>query len=230
MRPPGLSRLPRRLPLPAVLRPGTRRTDERAAPAAEALTRSEARLATLESKGQALASITATIAAAIGLAISLTWPDSTTFARCLLTAAAAYALKSLHAPLVLAGPLPRPQSPPAAEPTQPPLPAGIPDQQPQEAALNRRTARHLSNLLATSRRDLLKATLLITIWAVLALLGYGTKASPPPRTPPIPCRQSCIYVRDEERPLQPAASCESGRERLKVPHIAVGSRRRCDPR
>lgn len=187
MRSPRLRRLLQRVSLPAALRHGAFPAKERAREASEVLARSEDTLTAVESKGQALTSITAMVAAPIGLAISLTWSDSTTLARCLLTAAAAYVLKSVRAPFTLAAPAQR-ALPPIAATTR------LPDLQLRAATLNHRRAQHLTNLLVSSRRDLLKAILLFTTWAALALAGFATDAQSTTEKPNIPAPPPCRYV------------------------------------
>jgi len=71
------------------------------------LERSEQRLESIEGKGPGLATVGAVVAAAIGVAISLTWDDASTFERVLLATAAAYAVMSLAAPIKLVGPIER---------------------------------------------------------------------------------------------------------------------------
>lgn len=168
------------LPLPAALRRGSHPAAERrAAEASQALTRSEGELTAVESKGQMLTSISAIVAAAVGLAISLTWSTSTTPAKWLLVGAATYDLKSLWAPLALTGPVQRACPFPITTKAGRAKPAAHPPEHKLQAAnLNRLTALRLSSLLATSRRDLLKAILLFTAWATLALTGLATNTQP----------------------------------------------------
>jgi hypothetical protein len=151
----------------------------------QALGHSEAALNTLEGKGQALAVLAAIVAAALGAAISLAWADSSVAAKLLLVSATWYVLLSLHAPLFLAGPVPRacPWSIPAALDDGA---IGMPLEvtKLRAVAQNRRTAIEISGRVARSRHHLLKALVLFTVWGLLALTGLGVTDPPhPARTP-----------------------------------------------
>ncbi|MGN6258131.1 MAG: hypothetical protein ACTHN3_10345 [Solirubrobacterales bacterium] len=164
--------------------------------AGDALAHSERQLTTLEGKGQALTSIAAMVAAAIGLAITIAWSDSTTLAKWLLVSAAACDLKSLRAPLVLVKPVQR-ATPHIVSATAGQTPSLV-ERKLQAATLNRLTALRLSNLLATSRRDLLKALLLFTAWALLALAGLAAH----PRTEvPLQHQQPHEDVPGQDQPV-----------------------------
>lgn len=137
------------------------------------LERSEQRLQSIEGKGPGLATVCAVVAAAIGVAISLTWKDDTTLSRLLLGLSAAYAVMSLAAPIKLVGPIERSTITAAqlAEIASSPAPeANLGRQCAQAAADNDRSALRLSNLQAASRNDFVAAAVLFVAWAVSTLL------------------------------------------------------------
>ena len=138
------------------------------------LERSEGRLESIESKGPGLATVSAIVAAAIGVAISLTWKDATSVQRIILCASAIYAAMSLVAPIKLVGPIDRStvtlsQLTAAAEEGTPE--ASLAKVCSEAAANNDRSVLRLSNLQAASRNDLVAATLLFLVWAVTALMS-----------------------------------------------------------
>lgn len=136
------------------------------------LDRSEQRLQSIEGKGPGLATVGAVVAAAIAVAISLTWDDAGTLQRVLLAAAGAYALMSLAAPIKLVGPIERSTITAAqlAEISDEAHPeARLARECAQAAADNDRSTLRLSNLQAASRNDLVAATVLFVAWAVSAL-------------------------------------------------------------
>ncbi len=140
------------------------------------LARSEDRLETLEGKGPGLATVCAIVATAIGVAVSLTWDESTTLAQLLLVGAAGYGVISLWAPVVLIGPIRRDTVTRATleEAANEADPAGyLAQRKARAAAVNELTTLRLSNLQAASRRDVLKAILLFVAWGIIALTGHA---------------------------------------------------------
>lgn len=138
------------------------------------LERSEQRLQSIEGKGPGLATACAVVAAAIGVAISLTWKDACTAQQVLLLVSAAYAVMSLAAPIKLVGPIERRTI------TSGELFEIAHDNNPeatvarlcaQAAAENDRSTLRLGNLQAASRNDLIAATALFVAWAITALLS-----------------------------------------------------------
>ncbi|HEY3945602.1 MAG TPA: hypothetical protein VGL78_10275 [Solirubrobacteraceae bacterium] len=131
---------------------------------------SEERLRSLEGKGPGLAAVSAVIVAAVLVAITSGWNESTAPARVILALAAVYAAFSLLMPLYLVGPLRR-DALHVAE-----LDAAAQTDDPEEAlakeagdaAMNNdlRNLR-LSNLLDAARRELSYTLLLLLLWALL---------------------------------------------------------------
>jgi hypothetical protein len=121
-----------------------------------------------------LATVCAVVAAAIGVAISLTWADAGSAQRLMLIASAAYAAMSLAAPIRLVGPIERSTVTVAqlADAAHDPVPeSSLARQCAQAAADNDRSTLRLSNLQAASRNDLVAATALFIVWAATALLA-----------------------------------------------------------
>jgi hypothetical protein len=136
------------------------------------LDRSEQRLQSIEGKGPGLATVAAVVAAAIGVAISLSWNDATVLQRVVLAAAGAYALMSLATPIKLVGPIERStitatQLAEIAGEEHPE--ARLARECAQAAADNDRSTLRLSNLQAASRNDLVAATVLFVAWTASAL-------------------------------------------------------------
>jgi hypothetical protein len=134
------------------------------------LDRSEDRLRSLESKGPGLAAVSAVIVAAVVIAITTGWTESTALARLILVLAALYTVLSLLMPLYLVGPLKR-DTVHVAE-----LVAAAQASDPEES-LSRSAAEaamsndlrnlRLSNLLDAARRELGYALVLLLLWALL---------------------------------------------------------------
>ncbi len=137
------------------------------------LARSEARLANLENKGQGVATVCAVVAAAISVAVSLTWQTAGFGERLLLAAAGWYALTSLAAPIRLVGPIER--STITAD--QLSALAGLGSEAEEElahayaqaSADNDRSTQRLSNLLAASRNDVALAAIGFIMWVCVAV-------------------------------------------------------------
>ena len=134
------------------------------------LDRSEDRLRSLESKGPGLAAVSAVIVAAVLIAITTGWTESTALARLILVLAALYTVLSLLMPLYLVGPLKR-DTVHVAE-----LVAAAQASDPEESlsrsaveAAMRNDLRNLrlSNLLDAARRELGYALVLLLLWALL---------------------------------------------------------------
>jgi hypothetical protein len=142
------------------------------------LARSEDQVETLEGKGPGLATVCAIAASAVGAAVSLTWDESTTLAQMVLIGAAWYSVMSLWAPIVLVGPVRRGTVTHAIveDAANEVDPAGhLARCKVRAATVNDFTARRLSNLLAASRSDLLKAILLFVAWGIIALTGHADR-------------------------------------------------------
>lgn len=138
------------------------------------LERSEERLESIEGKGPGLATVSAIVAAAIAVAISLTWPNASLAQRVVLVVSALYALMSLAAPIKLVGPIQRStvtvdQLVAAAEEDAPE--ASLARACSEAAADIDRNVLRLSNLQAASRNDLVMATFLFLAWSATALLS-----------------------------------------------------------
>ena len=131
---------------------------------------SEERLRSLEGKGPGLAAVSAVIVAAVLVAITSGWNESTTPARVILALAAVYAAFSLLMPLYLVGPLRRDTlhvaDLDAAAQTDDPEEALA--KEAADAAMNNdlRNLR-LSNLLDAARRELSYALVMVLLWALL---------------------------------------------------------------
>lgn len=145
---------------------------------------SEERLRSLEGKGPGLAAVSAVIVAAVLVAITSGWNESTPPARVILALAAVYAAFSLLMPLYLVGPLRR-DALHVAE-----LDAAAQTDDPEEALAKEAAdaAMHndlrnlrLSNLLDAARRELSYALLLVLLWALLVpatgVLRHNAKAN-----------------------------------------------------
>jgi hypothetical protein len=144
------------------------------------LSRSEGRLETLESKGPGLATVCGIAAAAIGVAISLTWGEATTVAKVVLVVAGAYSLMSLYAPVTLVGPVRRVAVTQATveDAAAESDPAGyLARWKARAATVNDLTTLRLSNLQAASRNDARNAIILFAVWAIVALVGHATLGS-----------------------------------------------------
>lgn len=140
----------------------------------ELLARSEQRLQSIESKGPGLATVCAVVAAAVTVALSLTWKEASTLARALLILAGAYVLMSLYTPIRLVGPVRRATitaqdlSETAASTNSEAL---LGERYAEAAAANDHETLRLSNLQAASRNDLVIATVLFGVWGILAIAG-----------------------------------------------------------
>lgn len=151
------------------------------------LTASEDRLRNLEGKGPGLATITAIVVAAVLVAFTTGWNESTTPARVILVFASIYALLSLLMPIYLVGPLRR-DTVHLAE-----LGAAAVADDPEEAIAqsaadaamnndlrNLRVANHLD----AARRELYYALALFLVWVLLVpatgLLRQAAGADPRP--------------------------------------------------
>lgn len=131
---------------------------------------SEDRLRNLEGKGPGLATITAIVVAAVLVALTSGWDESTTVSRVILVLASIYVLLSLLMPLYLVGPLRR-DTIHLAE-----LEAAARGDDPEEsiaqsaatAAMNNdlRNLR-VANLLDAARRELGYALALLLVWVLL---------------------------------------------------------------
>lgn len=157
---------------PAALPDGAWANDE----AGDLLARSEDRLETLESKGPGLATVCAIVAAAVVVAISLTWEEATTLAKVLLVGASAYTAMSLCAPVVLVGPVRRETVTRATveEAATEDDPKGyLARRKARAAAVNDLATLRLSNLQAAARNDVRNAILLFIVWGLIALTGHA---------------------------------------------------------
>ena len=131
---------------------------------------SEERLRSLEGKGPGLAAVSAVIVAAVLVAITSGWDESTAPAHVILALAAVYAASSLVMPLYLVGPLGR-DTVHVAE-----LDAAAQTDDPEEALAkgaadaamsNDLRNLRLSNLLDAARRELSYTLLLLLLWTLL---------------------------------------------------------------
>jgi hypothetical protein len=150
--------------------------------AGDLLARSEGRLETVESKGPGLATVCAIVAAAIGVAISLTWDESTMLGKVLLVVAGAYSVMSLYAPVALVGPVRRETITRATvedAAKQPDPPGYLAGRKARGSAVNDQTTLRLSNLQAAARNDVLKAILMFTVWGIVALTGHADVLTTP---------------------------------------------------
>ena len=138
------------------------------------LERSEGRLESLESKGPALVTVCAVVAAAIAVAIPLSWSNTTGFARTILIVAGVYSLISLYTPILLVGPVSRSTVTAAtlrrADGHERPT-LFLACEKARAAGDNDRSTQRLSNLQAASRNDARNAVFLFALWAVLILTG-----------------------------------------------------------
>jgi hypothetical protein len=142
--------------------------------AAALLERSEQRLESIEAKGPGLATVSAIVAGAAVLTISLVWTQSPAGAQAILVGSAVYSAMSLWAPIMLVGPLAR------ATVTSATLADASNADDPHRflaakkfdaAAENDRTTLVLANHQAASRNDARNALILFLAWAVLAWIG-----------------------------------------------------------
>jgi hypothetical protein len=137
------------------------------------LERSEGRLESIEGKGPGLATVSAIVAAAIAVAISLTWADATSGQQIVLIASGVYSTMSLVAPIKLVGPIAR--STVTVEQLTIAAGEGTPEASlakvcSEAAADIDRSVLRLSNLQAASRNDLIAATVLFLVWAGTTLV------------------------------------------------------------
>lgn len=152
--------------LPPTLPPGEWSCRERRA----LLVSSEDRLRNLEAKGPGLATVSAVVVAAVLVAITAGWNNSTTPARIILMLAAGYAVLSLLMPLYLVGPLKRDtihitELVAAAK-------ANNAEEELAQSALAASTKNdlqnlRLSNLLDAARRELSYVLALLLLWVLL---------------------------------------------------------------
>jgi hypothetical protein len=142
--------------------------------AAAILERSEQRLQSIEGKGPGLATVSAIVAGAAALTISVVWSQSPSGARAILVASALYSAMSLWAPILLVGPVPRhtltgltlAEAAAADDPRR-----YLTAKKLEAAARNDRTVLILSNHQAASRNDARNALVLFLLWAFLGWIG-----------------------------------------------------------
>jgi hypothetical protein len=152
----------------------------------EALARSEDRLRGIEAKGPGLAAACAVVAAAVLLAVTSGWDNSTLAGRILLAAAAIYSAFSLLMPIYLVGPLQRGtiDSPELAEAARTANPeAHLAGVAAQAERFNTWRVQRLANLQNAARNDLFTGAALLLCWVVLApVAGLVTNSDSPGTT------------------------------------------------
>jgi hypothetical protein len=152
--------------------PAIRRSDWTAAELDRLTEQSHDRLRSIEAKGPGLATVSAVVGAAIGLAITATWDHATGAQRTLLVASAVYTFVSLICPIMLVGSVQR------SVITLDKLAAlsDTPDGEMEafrvkvEAiAENDRHTNRLANLQTACSYDLRDALVLLAVWGVTLL-------------------------------------------------------------
>lgn len=135
------------------------------------LDRSEARLASIETKGPGLATVCAVVGGGVILAVSGGWDSSTCAGKALLVMTALYVIFSLGMPIYLVGQQPRftieETDLAAAARTSSPE-AYLAEAAAERAVLNTRRTRRLGNLQDAARADLALAVLVLVLWCLLA--------------------------------------------------------------
>jgi hypothetical protein len=144
------------------------------------LTRSEARLQSIETKATGVATVTSIVTAGIALAIVSAWDSSGAGLRFLLVISGLYAVVSLVAPLLLLGPVSRStivHSTLVEAAKGKKAEVELAKEKSLAAAHNAAQALRSSNLLSASRDGLLVALLALLLWAILAAFGVGFRSA-----------------------------------------------------